>query len=87
MEKRQLAAGALDLDITAREDSWISGGICFVLDLCICLFIAPLNKLANRLLWVLISHFAALLSALIPGPCFPIQPSIIALRMVPLTMN
>lgn len=78
----------LTLGTMVGEGSWISGSICFVLGLCICLFIAPLNKLANRLLWVLVSHFAGLLSALIPGSCladFPIQPRIIALRMVPLT--
>ena len=57
VEERQLAVGALDLGIRAGEGSWISGSSCFVLDLCICLFLAPLNKLASRLLWVLISHF------------------------------
>lgn len=75
MEERQLAVGALDLGIRAGEGSWISGSICFVLDMCVCLFLAPLNKLASRLLWVLVSHFFGLLSALIPGLCladFPI---------------
>lgn len=54
MEKRQLAVGALDLGIREGEGSWISGSICFVLDLCVCLFLTPLNKLASRLLWVLV---------------------------------
>lgn len=34
----------------------ITGGVCFILYLWVCLFTEPLNKLVNRLLWVLTSE-------------------------------